>query len=413
MPKQLNKRYKSLLSALAIVFLAMPANATIQIWTSSENVARALKSLTPKFEQSYGERVKITILNKDLTTQFKTAAIAGKGPDILCWANDVVGELASSGLIEPLLIDKDLKNSFYPSALKSFTFEGKLYGYPYDVESVALIRNTSIRKESFDSFEELFNWSKGQGDRDQYPFLFDIKNFYFNYMFLSAGGGYIFAEQKDRGRTSLNPVDIGLANNGAVKGVEYLKSLTQNKIISTSVNRNIAFEKMLKGRLAITIDGPWAIKDLERAKIPYSVDPLPSLGGNIPRPLVGTHGFIIRRSSRKKELAKELIEKFFVTAEGLATLYEEDPRGPARPDTLEILKHRLSKKALRNLKAFSMSAMSGTPMPNISAMGPVWNAMGAALELILQKNQNTRGTLEKAKSRILSAINIKQQEEQL
>ncbi|MCR9205271.1 MAG: extracellular solute-binding protein, partial [Halobacteriovoraceae bacterium] len=191
------------------------------------------------------------------------------------------------------------------------------------------------------------------------------------------------------------------------------RSLTLEKIISTSTNRNIAFEKMLKGKLAATIDGPWAIKDLERANIPYSVDPLPSLSGRTPRPLVGTHGFIIRRSSKKKDLAKELIEKYFVTAEGLATLYQEDPRGPSRPDTLEILKNRLSSKELRNLRAFSNSAASGIPMPNISAMGPVWNSMGAALELILQKNQNTRRTLVKAKARILKAINETKPQEQL
>lgn len=397
----------------AILFLTFSVKAEIHIWTSSENVARALGRMTPKFEKDFKQKVVVTILNKDLTTQFKTAAIAGKGPDILCWANDVVGELASSGLIEPLLLDKSFKENFYPSALKSFTFEGKLYGYPYDVEAVALIRNTSLKETPFNSFEELLSWSKSQSGNGDYPFLFDIKNFYFNFMFFSAGGGYIFGEQKVAGGTGLNANDVGLANSGAISGVNFLKTLTKENIISTSTNRNIAFEKMLKGKLAVTIDGPWAVKDLERAKIPYSIDPLPSLAGGTPRPLVGTHGFIVRRSSKNKDLAKELIEKYFVTAEGLATLYEEDPRGPSRADTLEILKTKLTKKELENLKAFSKSAASGIPMPNISAMGPVWNSMGAALELILQKNQNTHGTLVKAKARILKAINETKPQEQL
>ena len=74
----------------------------LTLWTSSENVARAVRQLTPQFEEEFEVRVDVNILNKDLTTQFKTAAITGKGPDIFCWANDVIGELASSGLIEPI-----------------------------------------------------------------------------------------------------------------------------------------------------------------------------------------------------------------------------------------------------------------------------------------------------------------------
>lgn len=390
---------------LGVLLLTITEVSALSIWTSSENVARALKTLTPQFEKDFGHKVSITILNKDLTTQFKTAAIAGKGPDILCWANDVVGELASSGLIEPLLLDKKFRQNFYPSALKSFTYEGKTYGYPYDVEAVALIRNKKLKPKPFQSFEELMLWSKSNIKEDSFPFLFDIKNFYFNFMFISAGGGYVFGEKELGAGTVLNPQDIGLDNIGAIKGVNFLKDLTKEGIISTSTNRNIAFEKMLKGKLVATIDGPWAIKDLERAGIPYQVDPLPSLGKQASRPFVGTHGFIIRRSSENKDLAKELIEKYLVTAEGLATLYEEDPRGPSRPDTLEILKNKLSEKELENLKAFSQSAAQGIPMPNISAMGPVWNSMGAALELILQKDHNTKLTLAKAKKRILKAIN--------
>lgn len=396
-------------SLFALFIICFSVRAEISIWTSSENVARALQTLTPAFEKDFKQKVNVTVLNKDLTTQFKTAAIAGKGPDILCWANDVVGELASSGLIEPILLNKKLKDGFYQSALSSFTFDGKLYGYPYDVEAVALIRNTSLSPKPMKSFEELLSWSQNFKQEGAYPFLFDIKNFYFNYMFLSAGGGYIFKDNEG----ALDPLDIGLANKGAIGGVRYLKRLTTQNIIPTSSNRNIAFEKMLKGKLAFTIDGPWAIKDLKRAGIPFAIDPLPTLAKKSPRPLVGAHGFIIRRSSPNKDLAKELIEKYLVTAEALAILYQEDPRGPSRPDTFEILKEKLNPEDLKNLMAFTQSAGQGTPMPNISAMGPVWGSMGTALELILQKDQDISKTLMSAKERIYHSIKETRQQDKL
>ena len=129
--------------------------AEIHIWTSSENVARALDTLTPNFERDFGVKVITSVLNKDLTTQFKTAVIAGKGPDIFCWANDVVGELASSGLIEPIIMPPAMREQFLESALDSFTFDGKLYGYPYDIEAVALIRNTALLPQAPETFENI------------------------------------------------------------------------------------------------------------------------------------------------------------------------------------------------------------------------------------------------------------------
>lgn len=385
--------------------LSATSHRELQIWTSSENVARALKKLGTQFEKDFAAKLKISILNKDLTTQFKTAAIAAKGPDIFCWAGDVVGELASSGLIEPILLPQHLKTKYLKSALSSFSFEGKLYGYPYDIEAVALIRNTSLLKEAPQSYEELLHWGKDfqKKNPDKYAFLFDLRNFYFNYSFLSAGGGYIFGESKEI-PGMLNPEDIGLANEGAVKGADFLVKLTHEGIIPSSTDRNVAFEKFLKGELAAMIDGPWAVSDLLRSNIPFDISPLPTLDGKTARPFIGTHGLMIRRSSKQKALAKEFIERYLVSAEGMATLYEEDPRGPVRTDSLSLLKERLSPQMLHYLEQFFASASVGVPMPNISAMGPVWSSMGASFDLILQKKVPAQMALKNAQAKIELAI---------
>lgn len=400
---------------LALSVYAQNLQAEIHIWTSSENVARALQTLTPAFEKDFGVKVVTSVLNKDLTTQFKTAAIAGKGPDIFCWAGDVIGELASSGLVEPVIMPNAMRAEFLASALDSFTFEGKLYGYPYDIEAVALITNKSLLPTVPTSFEELADWSVRfqKENPDSYGLLFDLKNFYFNFGLLSAGGGYIFGQQDSPTGVILNPYDIGLANEGAIKGATFLHQLTTRGITPTSSDRNVAFEKFLKGKLAAMIDGPWAVKDLIRSGIPFDVHPLPTLGGQPAKPFVGTHGFIIRRSSPQKELAKELIEKYLVTAQAMATLYREDPRGPSRKDTLSILQSELEPSMLHILKQFYASAENATPMPNISAMGPVWSSMGAAFDLIFQKNVAPKAALEDAKTKILNSLPAPKREQAL
>ena len=110
-----------------------------------------------------------------------------------------------------------------------------------------------------------------------------------------------------------------------------------------------------------------AINDLRKAKINYAVAPIPTIAGQTPRPFVGTHGFMVRRSSKNKDLAKELIEGYFLTKSGIHTIYLADPRGPSRIDVIELLGNQN-----KDLKAFMQSAKNGIAMPNVPEMGAVW-----------------------------------------
>lgn len=387
---------------LAIFFMALSAASfaqqeTIEIWTSSEPVKKAIENATAGFSKEYGAQIKITVLSKDLTSLFKTAAVAGKGPDIFAWAHDVVGDLAESGLIEPVTLSPELKKAFLPVTLNAFTYRGKVYGYPYDLEAVALIYNKKLVSKAPASMEEIVKLSLDikKKNNGEYGFLYDLNNFFFSFPFISAGGGYIF---KDNNGT-LNAKDVGLANAGAVKGVEFIKSLKDQDIVPGSTDRSAAFTKMKEGKLAMTIDGPWALTELKQNNISYGIAPIPTLNGKQPRPFVGAHGFIIRRSSKNKDLAKVLIEQYLVSKKGIMALYEADPRGPARKDAIDELS-----KNNTDLKQFMESAKNGIPMPNIPAMGAVWNAMGAALSLTVTGKETPAKALEHAKTQILSQV---------
>ncbi|MGB0452078.1 MAG: maltose/maltodextrin ABC transporter substrate-binding protein MalE [Bacteriovoracaceae bacterium] len=384
------------LNLLFFLCLLCAQTNALEIWTSNENVKRAIEKLTPQFEKEFKHKVKVTILNKDLTSQFKTAAMSGKGPDILCWAHDVVGELASSGLIEPILLDESLKKELLPVAVKAYTYNGKVYGYPYDLEAIAFIYNKDLLPQVPETLEELVSLSqslKTKGAK-HFGFLYDYANFFFSFPILSAAGGYVF---KNDG-SGLNVSDVGLNNQGALTGAKFLARLSKTGVIPSSTDRSIAFDKMKNGKLAATIDGPWSIADLKRSKINYGVAPIPTLAGQKPKPFVGTHGFMIRRSSENKELAKELIENYFLSKEGIATMYKEDPRGPSRLDVLAELS-----KTDKDLKAFMESASHGIPMPNVPEMGAVWASAGGALKMIVTGQEKPKTALDQAVNQINAA----------
>ncbi len=369
------------------------------IWTSNEHIKKAIDTVGKKFVEDYQVDLETVVLNKDLTTQFKTAAISGKGPDVFTWAHDVVGELAASGLIEPVHISKTLEESLFSVALDAFRFKGKTYGYPYDLEAIALIYNKKLLPVPPETMEELIQFSKRlkKMKSENYGFLYDIGNFFFSFPFLSARGGYIF--KVEDGVSKVN--DIGLNNNGSVLGGDLIARLVKEDVVPESTDYSVAFNLMKKGQLAANINGPWSMSDLIKSRIDFGVAPLPKYKGSRPRPFVGVHGFIIRRSSQKKELAKELVENYLMTKEGIMSLYKLDPRGPSRKDVAAELKDD------KYLQAFLESAASGIPMPNVPQMGAVWGAMGTALRFIITGKKSSQEALDVAVEQVKASIEKK------
>ncbi|MFA6236812.1 MAG: maltose/maltodextrin ABC transporter substrate-binding protein MalE [Bacteriovorax sp.] len=358
----------------------------ILIWTSNEGAAKAINEIKKNYEAEYKSRVIVEVLNKDLTSLFKTASLAGKGPDILLWANDVSGELALSGLIEPLDELPFLTENFLPVSLKAFRYKGRLYGYPYAVESLALFYNKDLVKNPPESFEELeaLALKINNPKKAIFGFLYDFKTFFFSFPILNASGGYIFGENEN----GLNAKDVGINHQGFIDGLSFLKKLNEEGLIPSSIDRGIAFENFKAGKLAFTIDGPWAIKDLDASSVKYGIAVLPKFKNSVAKPFVGVHGFMIRRSSKNKLRAKEFIEKFILSAEGISEFYKYDNRAPARIDVLSSLSLKDPRLAI-----LKQSAENGVAMPNVPQMASVWSAMGKALSLSLEQKMPAKEAL--------------------
>lgn len=377
-----------LLSLKLIVLCLFALNsalaADVLIWTSNEGAAKAINEIKQDYEKEYKQKIIVEVLNKDLTSLFKTAALTGKGPDILLWANDVSGELAQSGLVEPLDELPFLTDNFLPVSLKAFKYKGRLYGYPYAVESLALFYNKDMVKTAPETFEEVEQIALKINNpaKKVYGFLYDFKTFFFSFPILNAGGGYIFGEDEN----GLNSKDIGI--RGFADGLTFLQGLNTKGIIPSSTDRGIAFENFKAGKLAFMIDGPWAIKDLNESRVNYGIAVLPKFKNKVSKPFVGVHGFMVRRSSKNKLRAKEFIEKFLLSKKGITTFYKFDNRAPARLDVLDELS-----KSDPKVEILRKSAENGVAMPNIPQMGSVWTAMGKALSLSLEQKMPAKEAL--------------------
>ena len=74
-------------------------------------------------------------------------------------------------------------------------------------------------KEVPKTMEDLVAMAKEVG------FEYNINDFFFSYAFLSAGGGYVYKNNNG----TLHPNDIGLGNEGAVAGLQFISDLVNKR----------------------------------------------------------------------------------------------------------------------------------------------------------------------------------------
>src|SRR5271166_4459383 len=118
-----------ILSALFLVPIHLFAwtNGELLIWMDNQR-GRALGPIAQKFQSDLG--LKVTIETpENITDTFPIAAQAGKGPDVVIWAHDKVGEWAGGGLISPVEVSDEFANKFFPKAWQAVRHQQGVWGY--------------------------------------------------------------------------------------------------------------------------------------------------------------------------------------------------------------------------------------------------------------------------------------------
>ncbi len=383
---------------LIIALVAVFAFSTkIVVWCS-EKQADILQQLGEEYKAKTGVEVEVQQMDfGSIKPKFLNAAQGGEGPDIIVGAHDWVGELAVNGLLQPIAFLPD-KNMYYDTAIKAFTYNGKLYGVPYAMEAIALIYNKDYVEEVPKTMDELIELAKKideEYEGEVRGFVYDVANFYFSAPFLFGFGGYVFKETPK----GLDVHDIGLANEGAIEGAKLIKRFFDEGILQSGDNYGIMDSLFKDGAAAMIINGPWAVKAYKDAGINYGVVPIPDLKPGVKaKPFVGVQGFMVNAKSPNKQIAIDFLIHFIATKESLYKIYLADPRLPSRKDVLYMVKDN------PDIVGFTNSAKNGIPMPNVPEMGVVWGAMGDALNLIVNGKETPEKALKEAVEKIKAQI---------
>ena len=366
-------------------------NGELLIWMDAER-GKAVQALAEKFDADLG--IKVTVeAPQNITDNFPIAAQASKGPDIVVWAHDKVGEWADAGLIAPVEVSSDFSKKFFPKAWQAVLHQKSYWGYPIALETVTLIYNKALLDGPPPTdLSELMALSQKMKETHPgvLPIVWDSRSAYYTWGILASGGGYVFGKSG----SDYNLNNIGIATPGAVAALAKIVGLIESGILPKTCTYSETEDLMGQGKAAMMISGPWAWANLIQKGIDFGVGPIPGVQGKVGRPFVGVSVAYLNRSSPNHDLSKEFLERYLLTEEGLTAMNKAKPIGvPAMVSVYEKIAQ--DNPRLRELKA---CVDYGQIMPNIPQMGRFFSAVGAALQLAADGRLSARNALKEAEA---------------
>lgn len=397
LPKSARMRTGLLATTLALGLMAPLVSSAssplrLLVWINGDKGYNGLQKVGDAFTQLSGVQV-VVQHPEGAPDKFTAAAAAGKGPDIMCWAHDRVGEWAKSGLVVPVRPAARVREQIEDSAWRAFTYRGQVWGYPLAIEAIGLIYNKALVTTPPVSFEEVIELDKKLAVQGKHAILWAYNNSFFSWPLLAGPGGFIFGSGANG---ELDPKQVGVNNAGALKGAQMLERLIKDGHMPKGARYAEMEGAFARGQVAMMINGPWAWDNVRKVGIDFGVAPIPSITGKAAKPFVGVLGCMITAPSKLKDVAREFIEQHLLTLESLKRISADVPLGtPANKAYYQEL------SSDPHIVATMANARAGEPIPNIPEMGRFFPAIDAALEAITNGRQSSKDALDGAAARML------------
>ena len=355
------------------------------VWINGDKGYNGLQKVGNTFEKNSGVQV-VVQHPEGAPDKFQAAAAAGKGPDIMCWAHDRVGEWAKSGLLSPARPSRKVREEIDESAWGAFTYRGEVWGWPLAIEAVGLIYNKALVPTPPESFEALLELDQKLAAKGKRAILWAYNQAFFSWGLMAGPGGYVFG-----------PKDVGVNQPGALAGLQMIEKLVAGGHMPRGAKYSEMEGAFARGQVAMMINGPWAWDNVRKVGIDFGVAPIPSIAGKPSKPFVGVLGCMITAPSRLKDVAREFIEGHLLKVDNLKIVSADVPLGtPANKAYYREL------SADPRIVATMVNAQAGVPIPNIPEMGRFFPAMDAALEAVTNGRQSPKDALDGAAARMLS-----------
>lgn len=377
---------------------AVPEVKPVKITVWHQWDGKYLDAITAAFKEYEAAHPGVTIdLSKpeDVSSALKVAIPAGEGPDIIGWANDQIGAQALQGNIvalNDLGVDEAFLNSTYePAAVKGVVWQGKIWALPESQEGIALVYSKAVLTDKYmptdladllvkatafkaDNADKVLVCNQGFGGSDAYH----VAPIYFG----SGMPTYV----DDAGKVYMNTPE-------GIAAAQWLADFSKVSLKENSYD--ICKAALLEGKAAAWWTGPWAIADLEAAKLDYGIL-------TVGKPFVGIKTMMLSKNAVDRGTAETALDimKFFTGADvskKLALTNKTIPANTAALKDAEVQK-------LGTIAGFGSALNVGVPMANTPYANAQWGPVGDASVAVWTGAQNPADAMAAAQAAIEKAV---------
>ena len=354
-------------------------DADLVFWLD-ETRATALEPVVNQFADENGLKVKIVEIAGDQMRNAANQSIpTGEGPDIFAGAHDWVGELVANGVVAPVDLGASAAD-YNPLALDALTVNGQLYGLPYAVENVALLRNTDLVPEAPATFADLEEVALGLQADGTISVPLAVQGAegapYHYYPMYTSFGANVFPRNDDG---SYDTSQLGLDTPEGLAAADAFGGWYDSGLLSQDVSYDIMIDSFSNGEAPFAITGPWAISQIEEnPDLNFEIEPIPPAGDSPSAPFLGVQAFYVSAFSENQALAQTFLLDFVNTEETMLSLFEVQPRAPAYVPAFDAVADDPI------VAGFGAAGENGEPIPNIPEMGAVFTPWSDAYVLISQ-----------------------------
>lgn len=376
---------------------AAEAAGELTVWVDAER-AGDLADAAVEFEQDTGIAVELVQQDfGDLQEQFVSQVPTGEGPDITVGAHDWLGGFVTNGVVAPVELG-DGAGDFEDVAVEAWTYDGQVYGVPYSIENIALLRNTELAPEAPQSYDEMIEMGEASGA--QYPFVVGLdpqeSDPYHLYPFQMSYDAAVFGTTEDGDYDS---EDLQLGSPGGEEFANWLAEQGEAGVLNTNIDDDLALENFTSGDSAFFLTGPWNVPAALENGIELAVDPVPSAGDSPAQPFAGVQGFYLSAQSENVVAATNFLTDYIGSADVQTAIYETGGRAPALTESFEA-----AMEDDEIVAGFGEVGAEAVPMPSIPEMGAVWEFWGSTQAAIINGDGDPAELWEQMVEDIAGAI---------
>ncbi|MBD3368613.1 MAG: extracellular solute-binding protein [Candidatus Eisenbacteria bacterium] len=371
--------------------------ATLTIWqTYNDQENPVFKDIVAEFEESHpGVTIDVVRLPfAGAEPKIMTALTTNTEPDMARVDVSFLAKLATKNALYDLTphVPPAFREEILPVALQSCMLNDKLWGLPDQTNGLCLFYNRELFREAgLDpdrppaTWDELIEYGKQLTNKEEGVFGIGVRNsLWWSLPFFYTYGAELLSEDGTR---------CLLASEEGVAAFQLKVDLYQKHGIeggawrAGGIQNDLGFQN---GRYAMILNGPWAVKTLEKAGMDFGVGLIPE-GPEGTHTNVGGNNLVVFRNAKNPELAAEFL--MFVASAETQTMWSDRlgqiPINMGALDTIDAEKHPY-------LPIFVEQMQTAIARPQTQYYPEIENLMNPEMQAALDGTKSVEAALETA-----------------